>query len=278
MTATVRPLRLALALGLAAIGGCTAEPISPYMPIDQLITTVTARNGTVIATLRDGSPPAPESGPAASVAGISTVVNGGSAQVAVSSGQTFLRAYISVTTATGYWDLLLPDGVTLEDLIVSVSSAIQSGQMRVRYTLEGPTGVGQYAEQTLKIIHVGTGDIQISVAWTNPTDVDLHVIDPSNEEIYWAHKTSASGGTLDLDSNPACYIDNKNNENIVWPAGRAPHGTYRVVVHYYADCNQPRSDWVVTVLVKGQSPQTFTGSFVGAYSGNPPAQVVSFDY
>ena len=75
--------------------------------------------------------------------------------------------------------------------------------------------------------------------------------------------TATTGGRLDIDSNAACTIDNTNNENIFWPLNAAPAGQYRVELHYYADCGVPRSDWVVTVLLKGQAPAVTTGSFVG---------------
>ena len=156
---------------------------------------------------------------------------------------------------------------------------MRAGNLRLRYQIESLSAEpGPYAEQTLSIINVGTGDVQISVAWTGASDVDLHVFDPSGEEIYYANKTAASGGTLDLDSNPACAIDNKNNENIVFPTGSAPSGDYRVVVDYYDDCGVARSDWVVTVQRKDQEPLTFTGSVVGGSGSNPPAEVTTFTY
>jgi hypothetical protein len=275
-----RYLRLALILGCVTVAGCSSEPVnpSPYM-VDAFISAVTARNGAVVATMHEDSPPPAGSGPAAQVSGITTAVNGGSAQVNLAAGNTFNRVYISTPNAQGYWEVLLPSGTTAEDLIVSLARGVRSGSLRVRYQAENAGVAGPYAEQTLQIIGVGTGDVQVSIAWTGATDVDLHVIDPNGEEIYYAHRTSASGGQLDLDSNPACDIDNKNNENIVFPTGTAPTGTYRVMVYYYAACQQPRSDWVVTTLVKGHQPQTFTGSFVGPEgTGNPPVEATTFTY
>ena len=72
------------------------------------------------------------------------------------------------------------------------------------------------------VFAVGTsGDVQISVSWDAPSDVDLHVVEPSGEELYYGHSTSATGGQLDVDSNPDCAIDGRQIENIRWP-GRAP--------------------------------------------------------
>jgi uncharacterized protein YfaP (DUF2135 family) len=276
-----RSLRLALvAAGCAVLSSCAPEPIAPTYVITDFINNVTARNGTVLGVVRETDPPAPATGPVPTVAGIATVVNGGSARINVSADAgSFQRVFISTPSARGHWEVLLPDGVTVEDLVLSVARTVRAGNLRVRYELEAVGGeAGPYAEQTLSVIAVGTGDVQISVAWTGASDVDLHVFDPSGEEIFYGNKTAASGGTLDLDSNPACDIDNKNNENIVFPTGMAPAGEYRVVVDYYDDCNVSRSDWVVTVQRKDQEPATFVGSFAGEAGANPPAEVTTFTY
>jgi hypothetical protein len=43
---------------------------------------------------------------------------------------------------------------------------------------------------------VGTGAVQVNVTWDLDVDVDLHVLDPRGEEIYYDHRRSASGGVL----------------------------------------------------------------------------------
>jgi hypothetical protein len=110
---------------------------------------------------------------------------------------------------------------------------------------------------------VGTGDVQVTLSWNSVADVDLHVVDPSGEEIYYISRQSASGGELDLDSNAGCLSDGPRNENITWPSNGAPIGTYHVLVDYWANCTATSTDYSVTVNVKGQSSQTFTGNFTG---------------
>lgn len=281
MPAPLGPARLAvLAAAASALASCAPEPLAPAYTIQQFISAVTARNGAVVGVVRDTAAPAPAGGPVATVAGISTVVNGGSAKIAVSvNPDAFQRVYIWTPSARGHYDVLLPSGVNVEDLVLSVDRGVRAGNLRVRYQVENGAGVvGPYVEQTLSVINVGTGDVQVSIAWIGASDVDLHVFDPAGEEIYFANKTAASGGTLDLDSNPACDIDGKNNENVVFPTGSAPTGNYRVVVHYYDDCGVAQSDWVVTVQRRDQEPITFTGSFVGEDTANPPVEVANFTY
>jgi uncharacterized protein YfaP (DUF2135 family) len=113
----------------------------------------------------------------------------------------------------------------------------------------------------IAVVSVGTGEVQVSVSWNAESDVDLHVVEPGGEDFYYGSTTSATGGTLDLDSNAACSIDHVKNENITW--ANAPSGTYTVRVDYYDDCSVAQSDYVVTVQRKGHASQTFTGSFTG---------------
>ncbi|MAO69776.1 MAG: hypothetical protein CL983_01685 [Euryarchaeota archaeon] len=82
-----------------------------------------------------------------------------------------------------------------------------------------------------------TGDVQISLIWNNYNDLDLHVVCPSGERIFFDNRNSKCGGELDVDMNvkPA---SRKPVENIYWPEGKAPRGTYKVYIHHYAKHNK----------------------------------------
>jgi hypothetical protein len=122
--------------------------------------------------------------------------------------------------------------------------------------------LGPPSNEVLVFVVGFSGDVQVSVSWDAPSDVDLHVVEPSGAEIYYADRTSATGGQLDVDSNPACSIDGRQIENIRWPSG-APGGTYTVRVDYWDDCGVARTNFLVTVK-NGPSVQTFSGFFTGA--------------
>lgn len=76
-----------------------------------------------------------------------------------------------------------------------------------------------------------TGDVQISLAWDDFNDLDLHLFCPSGERIYFNNKTSECGGELDVDMNVR-PTSNHAVENIVW-VENAPLGQYKVGVHFY---------------------------------------------
>ena len=80
----------------------------------------------------------------------------------------------------------------------------------------------------------GTGDVQITLTWGSNADIDLAVIEPDGTETYFGDTgPSPSGGQLDVDSNVGCVPDG-GVENIFWPSGDAPSGTYTVKVTGYS--------------------------------------------
>jgi uncharacterized protein YegL len=106
-----------------------------------------------------------------------------------------------------------------------------------------------------------SGDVQISLLWNNYNDLDLHVICPSGEEIYFAHKKSNCGGELDVDMNIS-PTSVEPVENVYWPSGGAPFGNYQVFVNHYRNharpgCTDP-TFFKVAISVAGMS-QEFTG-------------------
>jgi len=67
------------------------------------------------------------------------------------------------------------------------------------------------------------GNIRISLIWNNFNDLDLMVITPDRELIYFRNKKTGCGGELDVDMNikyddPNYYQSSDEPvENIVWP-------------------------------------------------------------
>jgi hypothetical protein len=83
-----------------------------------------------------------------------------------------------------------------------------------------------------------SGDIQISLMWSNYNDIDLHVLCPSGEHIYFGHRKSRCGGELDVDMNVRPRESPRPVENVYWPAGSAPPGEYIVIVDHYRNHRQ----------------------------------------
>jgi hypothetical protein len=261
-----RPGRLLAALGLgAALAGglsCGDSSSPSAHTILDFIGAMTDGGGTVSAVRHTGSPPAAAGGPTVTVTGGGTVITGGSAAVNLAGSASFSTVIVAVDGVAGYYELTLPAPVTVTDVLLTLAQRIPGTGFDLQYGIGmGGGGLGAYQTVPVSVITVGTGEVQVSVSWNVDSDVDLHVVDPSGEEIYYANSTAASGGTLDLDSNPACSLDHVRNENITFP--HAPSGSYTVRVDYYDACTQAQTDYVVTVQRKNVAPETFSGSFTG---------------
>ena len=88
----------------------------------------------------------------------------------------------------------------------------------------------------------GTGDVAFRLRWEGTADLDLHVRDPDDGYVSFltVHAPMLSEdephceGILDIDCNSAPdRLCKKPIENIFWPVGRAPEGTYTVWTHLF---------------------------------------------
>jgi hypothetical protein len=224
------------------------------------------------ATYRMGMLPAPSGSLTVTVPPTGSGINGGSVMITVDAGATaIVKIYIAVEGTDGYWEVGVPSGATLADVLLTIARQLPAATTSFTVVFEVADAAGNVSAPVTSVIsvtHVGTGDIQVSVSWDVDNDIDLHVVDPNGFEVYWFDDTSPELGTLDLDSNAACSIDSIRNENIVWPSGKAPPGTYTVRVDNFENCLNAAANYVVTVQKAGAQPQTFTGSFAADDPGD----------
>jgi fibronectin type III domain protein len=141
------------------------------------------------------------------------------------------------------------------------TGGVPAGSYYVRLLSRSNCGLSAASNEVLVFVVGFTGDVQVSVSWDAPSDVDLHVVEPGGNELYYGNPSSPTGGQLDVDSNAACAIDGRQIENIRW-GGQAPAGSYTVRVDYWDACNVARTNYLVTVK-NGPSTQTFPGVFTG---------------
>ncbi len=109
----------------------------------------------------------------------------------------------------------------------------------------------------------GRGALKINLKWSTKDDLDLHVIDPDNQEIFFRDKKKMCQGylgQLDIDANAGSNLTSTPQENIYWE-GKAPLGNYKVKVVYYAQHdNKKEIYYTVSVYPENGEPKTFTGS------------------
>lgn len=108
-------------------------------------------------------------------------------------------------------------------------------------------------ELLLNVEAVATAEIQISLTWNSITDIDLWVIEPNGDKIYYANSfSSASLGWLDYDN-----IVSYGPENITFNY-KMPEGDYKVYVHHFD--GGVETDYQVTVAI-GDNVTSYVGGF-----------------
>lgn len=253
----------------------TTIPVAPATPVTSFVTGVTAADGTP-ASQQAGAPPAASGGPTITATSNPTVINGGSDVARLQSASPFQTVYVSVgnttgfsasnfhglAAASGFYMLRLAAPTTDAFVTVALGRTLPANAFTLSYAAANAAGMVGATVNSTKAVNTSasTGDVQVSVSWNTPTDVDLHVVDPRGDEVYWNSTSVASGGILNLDSNANCAIDNKNNENIRWPAP-APTGTYTVRVDYWSACSVTGTTTYAVVVNNAGAQSVFNGSF-----------------
>lgn len=122
-------------------------------------------------------------------------------------------------------------------------------------------------DERLRRAGAKSGDVQISLAWNNGNDLDLHVVAPSGERIFFNDRKSTCRGELDVDMNAAGPQSNRPVENIFWPDGAAPKGRFAVLVHHYKNHgSRDPTQYHVVVKVDGET-RNFSGKLT--FGGQP---------
>ena len=236
-------------------------PSGPINPSDAnaLSRVVSIPNSRLIS----GLPPAPSTSSAA------PDISGNLDQLISSNGSTFLLpfqystnsdlsgCYIWIRGADGYFDVPYTgssgDRGTL-NIPIGLPTNVEQGSFSVSYCVYDDRGrISNILSTSINVERLGTGSLQISLAWDSGTDLDLWVTDTSGTKIYYDNRSSSTGGALDRDD-----IDGFGPENIYW--SQAPNGTYKVEVNYYRGSGgSGTSNYTVTVSGLGTSRQ-FTGT------------------
>ena len=209
--------------------------------------------------------------------------------------------------AKGFYAFPAPSDTNPQEIELLIAPEVSSGDYQVSFGISdgrdehGKPLLGRIFRSPLHVIQVGSGDIQINLNWQSVLDLDLWVVEPNGTHdnrgiIYWGNESSPRGGTLDLDSYPACQQvatdRGRGNENIFWALGSAPHGTYQVEVELFKQGGEQDSgrqnecdtigpehpgDYHVTIVRGEADVKSFSGEFVAGDS-NRHRIVTTFDY
>jgi hypothetical protein len=191
---------------------------------------------------------------------------------------TGATALVGLEGDAGYWivpapiaDLTTVGGyVFTTQLTFSPLMPIGSQTLVLRgVAADGTVGPAQLYVLTAGTLPAPVGALVISLSWDTESDMDLHVVmpnvaDPTTPiEIWNKHEVGlpppmlgapppdpaaiAAAPYLDFDSNAACVIDGRRQENVIFPVGTIPpDGQYTVRVDAASLCGQSGAQWFVS--------------------------------
>ena len=218
--------------------------------------------------------------------GQTTLVAGGSTELqldyeGLADGFNGELVYAKIAQETGFFVLNLndgpddPGGRVAQEIFIRPDAPAGDFELLIGVddgsgTADNPRPIALYSIP-FTIIGTAGGALQFALNWDTEQDVDLHVVDPSGEMVFYGSPTIPSGGELDLDSNAGCAIDGVQNENVLWNGASVPAGDYRVAVNLWSACgsNLP-TQWRLTILQAGVPVETVQGSLSPA-DENPDA-------
>lgn len=218
----------------------------------------------------------------ANIRGNETILAGGSNLITITGSENATEVIVGIKGQDGFFTVPMGAGRETANRGVMATANLQlligqgaSDTFTIAFALsDGQGNVSEFQYLVVNLLRAGTGLLQVSLLWDQLNDVDLHLIDPNGEEIYFANRTSSTGGYLDVDSNPACYIDEINNENIFYEDNEdvtVPTGEYEVLVDLWSNCDIV-PDTAYSIVV------TYGGIVIQATEGqNPTSGMLSPD-
>lgn len=103
--------------------------------------------------------------------------------------------------------------------------------------------------RSIQIDNDDRSGLTVLLSWdTNYTDIDLHVVEPGGEEVFYSHNTSAAGGYLQAD-NTAGYGPE------IYTIAKPQSGEYKVRIRYYGNDRTSAAQsatGIVTIYQKDQ--------------------------
>jgi uncharacterized protein YfaP (DUF2135 family) len=150
-----------------------------------------------------------------------------------------------------------------ENLDKSVAEAAERAKIEAKRRAELEAEAQSNFDATIAKHKGRSGELEFALFWFNKNDLDLHVIDPAGQHIFFGKRRSKTGGHLDVDMNVTyAAASDRPVEHIVWERN-APLGKYLVWVHHYKNHGKPdtRDPTYFKVLIKAR------GKFVGSFNG-----------
>ena len=107
-------------------------------------------------------------------------------------------------------------------------------------------------------------DLQVSLQWDKSNDVDLYVVTPDHEVIFFRNKYG-NGGTLNIDQQSGTI---SGPEVFTVPAGTAQNGTYGIAAQFWQDDGYGATVARISIFAKGRPIGSYSHTFTESQTHN----------
>lgn len=145
-----------------------------------------------------------------------TVINGGSSIVSFTSSQKIKTVFVSVKGKQGYYQYdfdnsnssMLTKSSYYYELILLISQNLKEQGFVITISCVNESGDNSTSvdSEAINVIEVGTGNLQVSLSWDQLDDVDLHLMQPNGDKIYYGNRFE---GAERIEFEFYCYLVNK---------------------------------------------------------------------
>ena len=117
--------------------------------------------------------------------------------------------------------------------------------------------------------------MRVALSWESEDDLDLHILDPKGETIFYLNRNSEIGGKLDLDANShAEHLYDYPIETISWKNGSLVKGEYSIIVDLYKKrSNLEKIPYQITTWKSGNETPVVTKGFIDSNSDSRRQEV-----
>lgn len=224
-----------------------------------------------------------------SIYGATIIPEGGENRLNIIMSEPTASIFVGVAGETnGYYQVFAPESGPVEEFNFDVDFAEEDFRNVYYLQIAGIDEDGNMGPaDSLKIVTVDAalGELTVSCEWDTLVDIDLYLKEPNGDTIYFDNAESDNLGYLDMDSNPFCWLDSINAENIYYGQDAAVEaGTYHVLLRYLTSCDVSETvNYSITVRFNGELldisgvDNPYSGSFEPSETSTNPHEVFSFN-
>lgn len=169
------------------------------------------------------------------------------------------RAHIVINSSANMFDV--------RDGNFSYSLVLAPGENVIQVIAENQYGTG--SDTIVIYSKVPKRDVKVVMTWDTPTDIDLHVIDPHQEETFYSSKESKIGGQLDRDDTDGFGPETFTLSNAI-------EGSYIVKTKYYGGSAGQTLVKITVILFEGTPRESRENYFRILTTASEFVEVCSF--